>query len=129
MHEIIITDECDKWISKEIDDATRIDVRAIVEVLAEIGPSLGRPYVDTVKDSEYKNMKELRIQSRRQVIRIFFIFDSKRNALLLIGGDKRGDKRFYQKYIKKADIIYKNYLSQLKEENDNDKDNKTKKFF
>ena len=79
-------------------------------ILSEIGPSLGRPYVDSIKQSKYKNMKELLIQNKKRLFRILFIFDIKRNALLLIGGDKRGDKRFYKKIIPIADKIYESYM-------------------
>jgi len=55
-------------------------------------------------------LKELRIQSKQKVLRIFFIFDSERKAILLIGGNKRGNKRFYQKFIPMADALYDDYL-------------------
>jgi hypothetical protein len=79
-------------------------------ILKELGPSLGRPYVDTIENSKHKNMKELRVQNKKRLFRIFFAFDPDRNALLLIGGDKRGDKRFYQRMIPIADELYDCYL-------------------
>lgn len=82
-------------------------------VLSTHGPSLGRPRVDTINNSKHKNMKELRVQSSGNPYRIFFAFDSKRRAILLIGGNKRGDKRFYEKYIPIADKILTEYLEDI----------------
>lgn len=56
----------------------------------EYGPVLGRPHVDTLKDSIHANMKELRLEVDEGVWRIAFAFDPKRNAILLIAGDKKG---------------------------------------
>jgi len=74
----------------------------------------GRPYVDSVKGSRYLNMKELR---PTPTIRIFFAFDPRRMAVLLIGGDKAGKtKRFYRQMISKADKVYDAHLRRIKEE-------------
>ena len=78
------------------------------------GPNAGRPYVDSVKGSRYLNMKELRATP---TIRVFFAFDPRRRAMLLIGGDKAGKtKRFYRQMISKADQIYDAHLRRIKEE-------------
>ena len=55
-------------------------------------------------------MKELRIQNRQRLFRILFAFDPDRQAILLVGGDKRGDKRFYQKMIPLADALLDEHL-------------------
>jgi hypothetical protein len=90
-------------------------------MLKELGPSLGRPYVDTIENSKHKNMKELRVQNKKRIFRIFFAFNLDRNAILLIGGDKRGDKRFYQRMIPIADEIYDRYLKEERRENEHGK--------
>ena len=108
------TDEIAGWIKGLDDDAKEMILKALF-VLKEIGPSLGRPHVDSVKESRHQNMKELRVQSKKKLFRIFFAFDPNRNAILLIGGDKRGDKRFYQKMIPIADDLYDSYLEKLSE--------------
>jgi len=59
-------------------------------------------------------MKELRVQSSGNPYRIFFAFDPERRAILLIGGNKKGDKRFYDKYIPLADKLLDQYLEGLK---------------
>ena len=61
-------------------------------------------------------MRELRIQSGGNPIRVFYAFDPRRVAILLIGGDKTGDKRFYEKYIPIADYLYDEYLEEIREE-------------
>lgn len=83
-------------------------VRAYVKLLLEKGPSLGRPYVDTLKGSKYPNLKELQVQAQGRKYRIVFIFTGDRVCLLLIGDVKGGseDKRFYDKLIVKAEALY-----------------------
>ena len=61
-------------------------------------------------------MRELRIQSGGNPLRTFYAFDPRRTAILLIGGDKTGDKRFYERMIPIADQLYDEYLVELKTE-------------
>ena len=61
-------------------------------------------------------MRELRVQSNGQPIRIFFAFDPRRSAILLIGGNKVGDNRFYTRYVPVADRLYDEYLEELRSE-------------
>ena len=69
-----------------------------------------------MKGSKHSHLRELRIQSGGNPLRIFYAFDPRRTAILLIGGDKTGDNRFYEKYIPIADRLYDEYLEELKEE-------------
>ena len=94
-------------------------------ILQGLGPSLGRPQVDTIKGSKIKNLKELRIQNKNRVFRIFFAFDPERNIILLIGGDKKGDNRFYETMLRKCERLYELHLSQLRGMK-NEKSNKKK---
>lgn len=87
-----------------------------MNILSEIGPTLGRPQVDTLKNSTIPNLKELRVRSNGRPFRIFFVFDNKRNAVLLIGGNKAGNKRFYETKIPESEKIYKKYLREIKNE-------------
>ncbi len=88
---------------------------ALANVLQQKGPQLKRPFVDTLKGSKYSNMKEIRFYADDGVWRVAFAFDPKRNAILLVGGDKSGvsQKLFYKRLIKKADSRYQKYLSTL----------------
>lgn len=114
--EIDTSDEYDEWF-ENLDNTEKTDVLAAAIVLQQKGPSLGRPYVDTVDESTYPNMKELRVQSAGNPYRIFFAFDPRRHGMLLCGGrkDGAGDKKFYKSEIKKADKIYKKHLDSLKD--------------
>jgi len=91
-------------------------VAASIGLLEQLGPQLPRPHADTVKGSKHSNMKELRTQHQGRPIRTFFAFDPRRMAILLIGGDKTGDDRFYDRMIPIADTLYDKHLKDLKKE-------------
>lgn len=76
------TKEFQDWFD-DADEFLQEDIVEHVEILKQFGPNLGRPYVDTLKGSKLKNLKELRFNSREKVIRVFFIFDSDRNAVFV----------------------------------------------
>jgi hypothetical protein len=61
-------------------------------------------------------MRELRVQSSGTPLRVFYAFDPRRTAILLIGGNKTGDDRFYEKYIPIADRLYDTYLEEIRKE-------------
>jgi hypothetical protein len=87
------TDEFKEWW-ETLTVLERDEVLASIEVLEEFGPGTGRPTVDSLKGSRHPNMKELR---PTRTIRVFFAFDPRRVAILLIGGSKAGrTKRFYR---------------------------------
>ena len=81
-----------------------------MNLLEELGPSLGRPHVDTVRNFRHVNMKELRIQHQGKPYRILFAFDPRRAAYLILGVDKTGDANWYRTSVKKADEIYAAHL-------------------
>lgn len=84
-------------------------------MLAVFGPHLGRPYVDTLKGSKYANMKELRFRAEDGVWRVAFAFDIKRQAILLVGGDKSGvsQSNFYKHLIEIAERRFDQHQSAL----------------
>jgi hypothetical protein len=113
------TAEFDEWW-KTLTDSEQRKVVASVEALQEIGPTAGRPLVDSVEGSRHSNMKELRVT---QTMRIFFAFDPTRVAILLIGGDKAGKtKRFYKQMIPVADSIYEQHLQMIRKKDDEGQD-------
>ena len=81
-------------------------------LLRDYGPDLGRPTVDTLKGSKHTDMKELRFRQGREVWRVAFAFDPKRQAVLLVGGDKSGvsSKKFYKAFIRVADERFNDWL-------------------
>ena len=95
-----------------------LKIYAGLELLTTEGPQLGRPYVDTIQGSKYRNLKELRIQSKHSVFRLLFIFDPIRQAIILCGGDKKGknQKTFYNQMILLAEQTYDLYLIRLQQE-------------
>jgi len=92
------------------------EILAMTALLRKFGFHLGRPHVDTLKDSRHVNMKELRFYTADGVWRVAFAFDTERKAILLVAGDKSGtsEKRFYKTLIKKADDRFDNHLETLK---------------
>ncbi len=96
------TDEFAAWW-RTLTEAEQSDLDASVQLLTDRGPQLGRPHADGVKGSRHANMKELRTQSQGRPLRTFFAFDPRRSAILLIGGDKTGDNRFYERMVPLAD--------------------------
>jgi hypothetical protein len=125
MWEVVQTAEYREWFQ-----AQSIELRAAidhdVQVLAQFGPRLGRPWVDTVSGSKYANLKELRTRLGRQQFRSFFAFDSSRRAVLLVGGEKSGDPQFYRVMIARAEQRYELHLkeSHLKESHQDDQSKK-----
>jgi hypothetical protein len=112
--DVEVTDEFKDWFDT-LSDADQDAVGAAVEILAEEGPSLGRPFVDTLRGSRHANMKELR--PRASSIRVLFAFDPRRTAILLLGGDKRDQwQAFYRDAIPRADDLYDEHLRTLKSE-------------
>ena len=89
---------------------------AAMRLLQQFGPQLGRPHVDTLKDSKYANMKELRFDADDGVWRMAFAFDPDRKAILLVAGDKSGgsEKRFYRELIRKAEIRFASHIERLR---------------
>jgi hypothetical protein len=105
----------DDWL-KTVDDDTYDQVVAGLRILAEHGPGLGRPLVDSITGSRHKNMKELRPgSSGRSEVRILFAFDPRRRAILLLAGDKQGAwVKWYRKNIPVAEDRYDEHLETLK---------------
>ncbi len=87
-----------------------------VELLMRHGPRLPFPYSSDVKGSRHGAMRELRTQSGGRPLRTFYVFDPRRAAILLIGGDKTGNDRFYKEYVPIADGLYDEHLDELRKE-------------
>jgi hypothetical protein len=94
------------------------ELLAQLKLLQQFGPHLGRPRVDTLNDSKHANMKELRFDAADGVWRFAFAFDTRRRAVVLVGGDKSGvsEKRFYRQLITKADGRFDKHLAEIREE-------------
>ena len=109
------TDEFGTWWT-ELEDIHQDRIAATVGLLAAQGPSLPFPHSSGINGSRHAHMRELRVQSGGAPLRIFYAFDPRRTAILLIGGDKTGKDRFYEDYVPLADDLYDVYLKELKAE-------------
>lgn len=106
------TDEFEFWWT-ELDESEQDDIAATVGLLEEKGPSLPFPFSSGIEESKHSHMRELRIQHAGDPYRVLYAFDPRRAALLLIGGNKTGDKRWYDKMIPIADRLYDEHLNEL----------------
>jgi len=100
---------------RALHEDVRTEILALSIVLAQFGPQLGRPRIDTLKDSRHANMKELRFSAADGEWRVAFAFDRRRKAILLVAGDKSGgsEKRFYRELIRKADERFDAHLTRI----------------
>ena len=110
MVEVLATDEFVSWYS-ELEDDVADDVEVSVELLASRGVTLGFPHSSAIKGTDMA-LRELRVQSGGKPIRIFYAFDPKRNAVLILGGDKTGQDRFYETFIPRCESIWQEYLDE-----------------
>jgi len=111
--EIYVTDEVRGWIDS-LDERSRTLVVQAIDILADHGPTLGRPLVDHIVHSSIPNLKELRPGSAgRSELRVLFTFDPWRSAILLFGGNKSGDwDRWYRQAIPRAEQLLERYLKE-----------------
>lgn len=113
--EVEYTDEFERWWDALTIDEQE-DVAAKVRLLQQVGPALRRPHSDVIAASRHSNVKELIIQHAGRPYRVLYAFDPRRSAILLIGGDKTGDARWYEKFVPVADRLYDEHLETLKKE-------------
>ncbi|KPH83178.1 hypothetical protein AE618_00110 [Bosea vaviloviae] len=102
----------ERWFLN-LESSIRVEIAAKISLLQQVGPTLGRPHADTLKGSAYPNMKELRVQIGGDPWRIFFAFDPRRSAILLVDGNKGGDGRFHEVNLPIADERYRDHLATL----------------
>ena len=113
--EVEFTDEFGAWWDG-LTAGEQESVRAYVRLLAEFGVALKHPYCSGVTGSKHSHMRELRVQHQGRPYRVLYAFDPRRTALLLIGGDKTGNDRWYEVVVPIADRIYDTHIAQLRAE-------------
>ena len=109
------TNEFGIWWA-DLESGQQEDLAATIALLEELGPRLPFPHSSGVTTSRHRHMRELRVQSGGRPLRVFYAFDPRRTAILLIGGDKTGDGRFYERYVPIADELYDTHLDELRSE-------------
>ncbi len=113
------TDEFEEWWGS-LSEQEQVSVAASVGLLEERGPSLGHPHSSGIHGSRHGHMRELRTQHGGRPLRTLYAFDPRRMAILLIGGDKTGDDRWYEVHVPIADRLYDEHLEQLRREGEID---------
>jgi hypothetical protein len=106
------TAEFGDWFTG-LTDEERDSIVPIVGLLEAEGPSLRFPYSSGINGSKHSHMRELRVQHHGRPYRILYAFDPRRSALLLIGGDKTGNDRWYDEFVPIADRLYDEHLESL----------------
>ena len=113
--EVEYTDEFGQWW-QQLSEGHQDAVAARVELLTEYGPNLPYPFSSDIRSSRHGVMRELRAQSGGRPLRVLYAFDPRRASILLIGGDKTGNDRFYEEYVPVADDLYDEHLEELRKE-------------
>jgi hypothetical protein len=113
--EVEFTDEFAEWWDTLSADEQE-SARASVSLLREFGPTLPFPHSSGVSGSRHSHLRELRIQHAGRPYRVLYAFDPTRTAILLIGGDKTGNDRWYDEFVPLADRLYDDHLAALRRE-------------
>jgi hypothetical protein len=108
---ILFTAEAARWY-RDLSREDRARMAAAFDRLQERGPSVRRPFVGAIRGSRHHNMKELRSSGGN--LRALFAFDNRRQAVVLVGGDKtRKWQSFYNQAIPRADRLYDQHLRRM----------------
>jgi len=116
--EVEYTDEFEMWWNS-LDEDEQDSVARLVRLLQERGPTLPYPYSSGIEGSKYNHMRELRIQHQGRPYRVLYAFNPRSVAVLLVGGDKTGNDRWYEEHVPHADQVYKAHLDALEMEGRN----------
>ncbi|MEX2241290.1 MAG: type II toxin-antitoxin system RelE/ParE family toxin [Burkholderiales bacterium] len=109
------TDEFGEWWNG-LTEAGQVSVDASVRLLEVCGPHLGHPHSSGIASSRHSRMRELRVQHRGRPYRVLYAFDPRRTAILLIGGDKTGNDRWYEEFVPRADRLYDEHIAMLRKD-------------
>jgi hypothetical protein len=109
------TDDFERWWD-ELDGDAQVSVDSVVGLLIALGPQLPFPHSSGIRRSKHTHMRELRVQHGGIPYRILYAFDPRRSAILLLGGSKVGDDRWYDIHVPIADRLYDEHLQTLREE-------------
>lgn len=111
MVEVVVTDEFKDWYAS-LGDQDAEAVEFVIGLLERQGVTLGYPYSSQLLGAK-SALRELRAQSGGRPIRVSYAFDPKRQAVLLLGGDKTGDNDFYRWFVSESEKIWSQYIKEL----------------
>jgi hypothetical protein len=130
--EVEYTDEFEAWWNG-LTEEEQIELDAKVLLLEQHGPVLPRPHSDVIVTSRHANMKELRgrvvFPGHRVELRVLYVFDLRRVAILLIGGDKMSNPKWYEEYVPVADRLFDTHLNQIERDETKREEKKRGKEF
>ena len=112
MVQVVTAPEFDEWFADLPKDQVKAVARYVL-LLEQHGVTLGHPYSSAIEGTSLA-LRELRVKHASSAIRVFYVFDPERRAVLLLGGDKSNDKRFYGRMIKKAEELYRRHLASMR---------------
>jgi hypothetical protein len=110
MPEVVVTDEFKTWYEALLMDEQEAVFR-VVTLLEARGVSLGYPYSSAIEGSRHP-LRELRVRHEGRPYRVLYAFDPQRKAVLLLGGDKGGNDRFYEQMVPRAEALWEQYLAE-----------------
>lgn len=109
------TDEFFEWW-ESLSREERVSISGSVSLLEEKGPALSFPQSSGIHGSRHSHLRELRVQHKGRPYRVLYAFDPRRTAILLIGGDKTGNDRWYETYVPFANRLYDEHIAELNRE-------------
>ena len=110
-YEVEVSDEFRGWY-EPLSEAEQLSIGRVIELLEEKGTALAFPYSSGIQGSKLSHMRELRIQHEGRPYRVLYAFDPRRNAILLLGGNKTGGSRWYETHVPKAEKLFAAYLKE-----------------
>ncbi len=113
--EVEYTDEFFEWW-ESLSREERVSISGSVSLLEEKGPALSFPHSSGIHRSRHSRLRELRVQHKGRPYRVLYAFDPRRTAILLIGGDKTGNDRWYETFVPLADRLYDEHIAELNRE-------------
>lgn len=113
---VVQTETFETWFL-DLTGKEQAKILAAILQLKALGPTLPFPLSSAIKGARHA-LRELRIQIAGQPYRVLYAFDPERSAVLLVGGDKTGDERWYKRSVPEADRLFDEHLASLEEDDD-----------
>jgi len=110
MEKVAYTDQFGGWYDA-LDEGEQDAVIRAVKRLEQLGVQLPFPYSSQIKGAK-NALRELRVQAKGHVLRIIYAFNPVRQSVLILGGDKTGDDRFYSVMVPLADKLWDTYIEE-----------------